>query len=170
MLEFLTDVGTYLEQLTEANVRLLGALKEYQELLVLGETEAIERATPYIDGLTGEIRTLDEHRRAYVDNFFKEKGWNGSRNFSSIARHVEHEGVTDEEACAFERAGKARSRLILALAEVDAQNSLNLTLVGQSMSFAEISLRALLGYNDQPSTYGPSADTDDGPSLLDEQV
>jgi len=170
MLEFLTDVGTYLEQLTEANVRLLGALKEYQELLVLAETDVIEKATPHIDRLTGEIRTLDEKRRNYVDNFFRKKGWAGSRNFTSIAEHVKDEGVSDEEACAFEKANMSRSRLILALAEVDAQNSLNLTLIGQSMSFAEISLRALLGCGDKPSTYGPSQDSDDGPSLLDEQA
>jgi hypothetical protein len=171
MNEFLSEVAIYLESLAESNLRLLAALKEYQDLLVTGEPEAIEKATPVVDRLTIEIRRLDESRRAYVDDFFIKHGWNGSRNFSSIMEHVLMRGVNDEEAAAFERCKYARTRLIQALAEVDAQNSLNLTLIGQSMSFAELSLRALLGCHDKPQTYGPSDnDDDDGPSLLDAQA
>lgn len=171
MHEFLSEVASYLEGLADANRRLLAALKEYQDLLVTGEPEAIEKATPHVDRLTIEIRRLDETRRAYVDDYFVKNAWTGPRNFSSIMENVLAYGVNDEEAAAFERCNSARSRLIQALAEVDAQNSLNLTLIGQSMSFAELSLRALLGCHDKPPTYGPDdRDDDGGPSLLDAQA
>ena len=170
MLEFLNEVVRYLEGLADANQRLLAALKEYQDLLVSGKPEAIEKATPHVDRLTGEIRLLDEERRAFVDGYFLKMGWDGPRNFSALASRVMSCGVNDDEAAAFERANRARSSLIRALAEVDAQNSLNLTLIGQSMSFADISLRALLGCRDKPPTYGPSQSDDEGPSLLDRQA
>jgi hypothetical protein len=167
MIEFLNEVADYLESLTEANRKLLVALKDYQELLVTGEPRAIEQATPRLDRLTGDIRCLDERRRAYVDDFFNVRGWNGVRNFSAIAERVMASEVNDEEAAAFERLKDARTNLIAVLAEVDAQNSLNITLIGQGMSFAEVSLRALLGLEDNPTTYGPSDGGEDGPSLLD---
>jgi len=170
MLKFLSEITSYLESLAEANVRLHAALKEYQNLLVMGETDAIAKATPHLDRLTIEIRRIDENRRAFVDDFFLKMGWDGPRNFSSIAEHVKAHGVNDDEAAAFERARIARAKLIEALAQVDAQNSLNMTLVGQSMSFAEISLRAILGCHDKPSTYGPSDSDGDGPALLDAQA
>jgi hypothetical protein len=171
MLEFLNTVTLYLERLVEANKRLLAALKEYQELLVTGELNAIETATPYVDRMTNEIRRIDEDRRAYVDHFFMEVGWNGPRNFTAITEYVSSKGVNDDQAMAFEQAKEARAKLIQALAEVDAQNSLNITLIGQGLSFADLSLRAILGCTDRPSTYGPSdCDEDDGPSLLDAQA
>jgi len=170
MLGFLAGVENYLVELTDANETLLTALNEYQNLLVEGNTSAIEKATPALDRLAGKIRILDEKRRAFVDSFFVQKGWNGPRNFSSIAEHVKNAGVTDEEAAFFERASVARMKLIEVLAEVDAQNSLNLTLIGQSMTFAEVSLRALLGLDNKPATYGPTEPGEDGPSLLDRQA
>jgi hypothetical protein len=168
--EFLVEVSSYLDELARRNRILLDALGKYQALLVSGESHEIERATPPIDRLAGEIRCLDEKRRAYVDDFFNEMGWDGPRNFTAMSDHVKEIGVTDEEAAAFDQASRARMELIRVLAEVDAQNSLNLTLIGQGMSFAEVSLRALLGLDKDPSSYGPSEGEDDGPSLLDAQA
>jgi hypothetical protein len=170
MLEFLERVARYLEELTEANRRLLDALGGYQKLLIAGESLAIEKATPALDRHAGRIRRLDEERRAFVDDFFIQRNWNGPRNFSAISEHVSEAGVTDEEAAAFEKAAAARMKLIGTLAEVDAQNSLNLILIGQGMSFAEAGLRALLGLDRDPSTYGPGMPTEDGPTLLDAQA
>jgi hypothetical protein len=167
MIEFLDQVTDYLLKLCEANRKLLAALKDYQKLLVEGDPGTIERATPKLDRLTGAIRSLDETRRAFVDDYFNQRGWDGVRNFTAIAEHIKATEVTDEEAAAFERLTESRVRLIEILAEVDAQNSLNLTLIGQGMSFAEVSLRALLGFDSNPSTYGPSDGAEDGPSLLD---
>jgi hypothetical protein len=169
--EFLTAVTCYLEDLTAANTRLLDALNKYQDLLVQGDTASIEKATPRLDRLAGEIRVLDEKRRAYVDDYFTCHGWDGPRNFSAIANRVRELGVSDDEALAFERASVARMKLIEILAQVDARNSLNLTLIGQGMSFAEVSLRALLGMDSETSSYGPAEDgNEDGPSLLDAQA
>jgi hypothetical protein len=167
MLDFLNGVAGYLEELTQANRNLLVSLKDYQKLLVGGETLDIERATPKVDRLTGKIRILDETRRQFVDSFFQNRGWEGPRNFTAISEKVKQSGVTDEEAAAFDRVVKARAGLIDALAQVDAQNSLNITLIGQGLSFAEVSLRALLGCDDRKSGYGPDDETGDGPSLLD---
>lgn len=170
MLEFLNQLTVFFYELIEANKRLLAALNDYQQLLVTGKTDAIEKATPQLEQITHEIRRLDEKRKEFVDEFFQQKGWEGPKNFSSIVELVKAEGVNDEEALAFEKARNARGELIEVLARVDAQNSLNITLIGQSMSFAEISLKAILGFNDKPSTYGPSDDSDKGPSLLDAQA
>lgn len=170
LLDFLVDVTGYLDELTVRNRNLLDALTTYQKLLVGGESADIERATPAIDRLAGGIRCLDEKRRVCVDDFFVRMGWDGPRNFSAISERVLRNGVTDEEAAAFEQASRARMELIRVLAEVDAQNSLNMTLIGQGMSFAEVSLKALLGVEKDQSTYGPSEGEDDGPSLLDAQA
>ncbi len=166
-LEFLTGLADYLGELTEANMRLLSALDDYQILLVKDDTSSIEQASPHLDRLTGEIRCLDEARRVYVDDFFRKQNWDGPRNFTAIKERLSESGVTDDEATAFERMSKARAELIEALAEVDAQNSLNITLIGQSLSLAEISLRALLGCDEKKMDYGPEGDAEDGPSLLD---
>jgi len=171
MLEFLTGVAEYLEALIDANHDLLYRLVEYQKVLVAGETDEIEHATPGVDRLAGKIRIIDEERRVFVDNYFREKGLTGPRNFSAISEKVMEIGVTDEESIAFERAKTARMKLIEVLAEVDAQNSLNITLIGQGMTFAEASLRALLGFDNRPESYGPASDDEDeGPSLLDAQA
>jgi len=167
LLEFLERVNQYLEELTDANRNLLKILKNYQDLLVQGENESVEHATPRLDRAAGQIRMLDEARRLYVDGFFKQMGWTGARNFSAIEEKVMALGVTDEEALAFNRALQSRMVLIGMLAEVDAQNSLNLTLIGQGLSFAEVSLRALLGFGDNPNTYGPDDPGNDGPNFLD---
>jgi hypothetical protein len=169
--EFLTAVTCFLVEITDTNRKLLDTLNHYQDLLVEGKTDSIERATPGLDRLAGEIRILDEKRRAYVDEFFLQRGWTGPRNFSAIAERIKTSGVSDDEAAAFERASFARMKLIEILAEVDAQNSLNLTLIGQGMSFADLSLKALLGMDENTSTYGPAeGGNEDGPSLLDAQA
>ena len=170
MLEFLSTLTKYLEDLCDANERLLSTLRKYQSLLVSGESSTIEKATPQVDRITSEIRRLDENRRIYVDDFFRSREWDGPRNFTAITSRVMESGVNDEEAAMFERAQKSREKLIELLIEVDAQNSLNITLVGQGLSFAEISLRALLGANDKPVTYGPKGESDEGPSFLDAQA
>lgn len=170
MLDFLDTVSNHLENLCHANQNLLRALKEYQKLLISGENESVGRATPHIDRLTSQIRRLDEDRRLFVDDYFVRNGWEGARNFSAIADHVRSAGVADDEAAAFERCQNARARLIAVLAEVDAQNSLNLTLIGQGLNFAEVSLRTLLGVEENHSTYGPGEMADEGPSFLDAQV
>ena len=168
--EFLVGVADYLEELARRNRKLLDALHDYRKLLVAGKTSEIERATPLLDRLAGEIRCLDETRRAFVDDYFIQEGWSGPRNYTTITERIREIGVTDEEAAAYDRVSRARLELIEVLAEVDAQNSLNLTLVGQGLSFAEVSFRALLGLDRTPSTYGPSEGDDDGPSLLDAQA
>jgi hypothetical protein len=160
----------FLHELVEANTKLLSELTEYQKTLVTGDIGDIERATPKLDRVAGKIRFLDEERRAFVDEYYLLRGWDGLRNFSSLSIWIKEVGVTDEEAAAFERAIDARMKLIEVLAEVDAQNSLNITLIGQGMSFAEASLKALLGFDNNPPTYGPSASDEDGPSLLDAQA
>ncbi len=165
--EFLQKVTEFLYELTEANRKLLNGLKAYQDLLIEGDNADLERATPRLDRLTGEIRCLDEERRAFVDAYFLNCGWDGPRNFSAIREKIRQSGVTDEEAAAFERASRARAMLIEALSEVDAQNSLNITLIGQGLSFAEVSLRALLGCNEKQVGYGPDDETGEGPSFLD---
>jgi hypothetical protein len=170
MLEFLNRVNDYLEELIEANRELLGILNEYQKVLVKGDTDEIEKSTPALDRHAGKIRMIDEKRRAYIDEFFLSRGWDGPRNFSAISNNVSEIGVTDEEGAAFERTASSRMSLIEVLAEVDATNSLNITLIGQSMSFAEVSLKALLGFQTETTTYGPSIECDDGPSLLDAQA
>jgi len=169
--EFLTAVTCFLDDITDTNRKLLDALNHYQDLLVQGDTNSIERATPVLDRLAGEIRVLDESRRAYVDDYFLQRGWSGPRNFSAISDRVRNSDVSDDEAAAFERASIARMKLIEILAEVDAQNSLNMTLIGQGMSFAEVSLRALLGMDNSTPTYGPpEGGNEEGPSLLDAQA
>ena len=170
LIEFLDRVTTYLEELTDANIKLLQSLKSYQDLIVEGENESIEHATPRLDRSAGQIRILDEQRRAYVDDYFQSHGWDGPRNFSAIEERVMSLGVSDDESIAFERAAHARMVLIEILAEVDAQNSLNLTLIGQGLSFAEVSLRALFGFGENPATYGPDDHGNDGPTLFDTQA
>ncbi len=170
MLHFLMGVTEYLNDLTQANRKLLEALKKYQNMLVEDDTDLIEHATPGLDRIASEIRIIDEKRRAFVNDFFIQRGWNGPRNFSAIADHVSETGVSDNEAAAFERVSQARMELIQVLAEVDAQNSLNLTLIGQGMNFAEVSLKALLGLDNNPTTYGPSDGGEEGPSFLDAQA
>jgi len=170
LLDFLDTTTLYLEELTDANRKLLLTLKDYQDLIVNNDNNSIENSTPMLDKAAGKIRALDEDRRAYVDSFFKLMGWDGPRNFSSIGEKVMSHGVTDEEALAYNRAAQARMTLIGILAEVDAQNSLNLTLIGQGLSFAEVSLRALFGFGDNPATYGPDDHGNDGPTLLDAQA
>jgi len=167
MFGFLERVAEYLRELTQLNLKLLGALTEYRRLLIEGATDAIERATPKLDRIAGEIRVIDEKRRMFVDSYFTAHDWNGPRNFSAISERVRESDVSDEEAAAFERASRARMELISVLAEVDAQNSLNLTLIGQGMSFAEVGLKALLGLERNPSTYGPTEGAEEGPSFLD---
>lgn len=168
--EFLTGLNDYLVELTEANRELLRILKKYEKLLVQGETEKIEKGTPGIDRLAGKIRVIDETRRIFVDDFFNAQGWDGPRNFSALALKIKIMGVSDDEAAAFDRAAASRMDLIEILAEVDAQNSLNITLVGQSLSFAELSLKAIFGFDTRKSTYGPQNDPESGPSLLDAQA
>ncbi len=170
LLEFLSGVTDYMERLAQANGKLLENLRAYQDVLVKGENDPIEKATPALDRLAGQARCIDEERRAFVDDFFAHMGWSGPRNFSAIAEKVRKIGVSDEEAMAFEAASRARMRLIEVLAEVDAQNSLNLILIGQGLTFADVSLRALLGLEKNRSAYGPSNPTDDPPSLLDAQA
>ena len=170
MLDFLNRTTEYLEKLTEANRNLLKALREYQAVLVSGKPEEVEKATNLVDRLTSAVRILDEERRIFVDRFFVSRGWNGPRNFSAISERVKESGVNDDEAAAFDRAARARMGLIEVLAETDAQNSLNLTLIGQSMNFAEVSIRALFGCNDEPTVYGPDKGEEHGPSILDAQA
>lgn len=170
LLEFLNGMNAFLVELTDANRELLKALKEYQEVLVRGDTGTIEKATPGLNRIAGKIRVIDENRRLYVDEFYTIKGWDGARNFSALAEKIRQIGVTDDEGAAFDRAASSRMALIEILAEVDAQNSLNITLIGQSLSFAEVSLKALFGYENDKSTYGPSDETESGPSILDAQA
>jgi hypothetical protein len=170
ILDFLVKVSEYLEELSDLNSKLLDVLKAYQRHLVSCETDTIEKSTPGLDRFAGEIRLLDERRRAFVDDFFISHGWTGSRNYSGISDHIRRHGVSDDEAAAFERVSQARMKLIRILAEVDAQNSLNITLISQGMSFAEVSLKALLGFDSNPLTYGPDDMGEDGPSILDAQA
>lgn len=170
MKDFLETLSAYLDSLTELNIRLLAALREYQDLLVDGAPGNIEKATPIVDRLTNEVRRLEEERRKFVDGIFSANGWTESRNFSNIKARVEAEGVSDDDAVAFERATRSRSNLIEILAQVDAQNTLNMTLVGQGLTFAEVSFRTLLGSMNKQDGYGPSKSSEEGPSFLDAQV
>ncbi|MCX6645793.1 MAG: flagellar export chaperone FlgN [bacterium] len=170
LLEFLDGLNNYLVELTETNRDLLSVLKKYQKILVQCDTKTIEKATPGLDRLAGQIRMIDEKRRQYVDSYFSSRGWDGPRNFSALADRIKNTGVTDEQAAAFDRTASSRMDLIEILAEVDAQNSLNITLIGQGLSFAEVSLKALLGFENDKSSYGPSNDPDNGPSFLDAQA
>jgi len=170
MLEFLTILASHLDELKETSQELLEVLNEYQSFLVEGNLAKIEEITPRIDKLAGKVKLLDNSRKQLIEEFFERMGWTGPKNFSSLAKLISSKEISDEEAAAFERVKRSREELIKVLAEVDAQNSLNITLINQAMSFADVSLRMLLGAESGAETYGPKGEENAGPSFLDAQV